>query len=73
MYFSFCLYFIVHFHFPFSVGEDLQKSQAMRGVLELILAIGNYLNGRTAQGGVYGFKLDVLSKVGLLHLFFLLF
>jgi hypothetical protein len=31
--------------------------------LAQVLALGNYLNGGTAQGGVYGVKLDVLLKV----------
>ena len=29
-----------------------------------MLAVGNYLNGTTARGGAYGFKLDFLEKIG---------
>jgi diaphanous 1 len=31
--------------------------------LEIVLALGNYLNGGTPRGGVYGFKLDGLQKL----------
>lgn len=40
-----------------STGKELKK------LLELVLAIGNYLNGATNQGCAYGVKLDVLSKL----------
>jgi hypothetical protein len=30
---------------------------------QILLAIGNYLNGSTFRGGAWGFKLDVLTKV----------
>ena len=33
-------------------------------VLQYVLAIGNYLNADSRQGGAYGFKLSVLPKVG---------
>ena len=32
-------------------------------MLEYILALGNYLNGQTARGGAYGYKLDSLLKL----------
>ena len=41
----------------------LSSSKALKDVLQLILALGNYLNGGTAQGGAYGFKLSTLSKL----------
>ncbi len=28
------------------------------------MANGNYLNGTSARGGAYGFKIDVLEKLG---------
>lgn len=34
------------------------------GVMEIILALGNYMNGSTAKGGAFGFKLDILEKLG---------
>jgi hypothetical protein len=43
--------------------EEIHNSKTFKKILELVLAIGNYLNGGTAQGGAYGFKLDVLSKI----------
>ena len=32
-------------------------------ILEIILAIGNYMNGSTSRGGAWGFQLDVLPKL----------
>jgi diaphanous 1 len=32
-------------------------------ILEVVLAVGNYMNGTSARGGAYGFKLDVLTKL----------
>lgn len=29
----------------------------------MTLAVGNYMNGTSARGGAYGFRLDVLSKL----------
>eukprot|EP01036_Dinobryon_divergens_P010219 gene10219-13691_t len=31
--------------------------------MEIVLAIGNYLNGGSPRGGVYGFKLEGLLKL----------
>jgi len=33
-------------------------------VLETVLAIGNHMNGGTARGGAYGFKLETIGKLG---------
>ena len=38
---------------PFSLGV----------VLATVLALGNHLNGSTARGGAYGFKLNTLTKL----------
>jgi len=43
--------------------DQVENSQSLRRVLEIVLAIGNYLNGGTPRGGVYGFKLDGLQKL----------
>ncbi|CAK4617136.1 hypothetical protein AeMF1_012017 [Aphanomyces euteiches] len=42
---------------------DLKNSDKLISVLEVILAVGNYLNGGTPRGGAYGFKLDILPKL----------
>jgi hypothetical protein len=44
--------------------EQVKGSKKLKTLLEYVLALGNYMNGGTAQGGVYGVKLDVLLKVG---------
>lgn len=43
--------------------SQVKGSKKLGTLLEYVLALGNYLNGGTAQGGVYGVKLDVLLKV----------
>eukprot|EP00026_Physarum_polycephalum_P005753 Phypoly_transcript_05791.p1 GENE.Phypoly_transcript_05791~~Phypoly_transcript_05791.p1 ORF type:complete len:464 (+),score=115.45 Phypoly_transcript_05791:128-1519(+) len=46
-----------------AASEELQKSRKLLKVLELILALGNYLNGGSARGGAFGFKIDSLLKL----------
>ena len=41
----------------------LRSSKPLHETLETILAIGNYLNGGTAKGAQWGFRLNTLSKV----------
>jgi diaphanous 1 len=31
--------------------------------MEYALGVGNYLNGQSARGGAYGFKLDMIEKL----------
>jgi len=41
----------------------LKNSKSFVKILEIILALGNYLNGQSARGGVYGYKLSSLTKM----------
>ena len=43
--------------------EDLKTNSKLKSMLEVILAIGNYLNGTSARGGAYGFDVDTLQKL----------
>jgi len=43
--------------------QQVSKCQKLIQVFELILGVGNYLNGGTNRGQAYGFKLDALSKL----------
>ncbi|RHY27073.1 hypothetical protein DYB32_007069 [Aphanomyces invadans] len=43
--------------------DQIADSTKFRAILETVLAIGNYMNGGTARGGAYGFKLDALAKL----------
>jgi len=43
--------------------EQVRTSSALQKVLTTVLAIGNYLNGTSARGGAYGFKLADLGKL----------
>lgn len=42
---------------------QVKDSTKLKRLLEVVLAIGNFLNGGTSRGGLYGFKLDALSKL----------
>lgn len=43
--------------------DQLENSKSFRRILEIVLALGNYLNGSTPRGGFYGFKLEGLLKL----------
>ncbi len=43
--------------------SEVEKSKKLKNILEIILAIGNYLNGSTPRGQAYGFKLEALKKL----------
>lgn len=43
--------------------NQMQTSSKFMRVLEVVLALGNYLNGGTPRGGLYGFKLEGLLKL----------
>jgi len=42
---------------------EIEKSKSLKTLLEIVLAIGNYLNGGTPRGAAWGFKLDALEKL----------
>jgi len=44
--------------------KEIRSSKLLPKMMELVLAIGNFLNGGTFRGGAYGFKLDTLVKMG---------
>jgi len=44
-------------------AKEIRTSDKLKKFLEIVLAIGNYLNGSTPRGGAYGFKLDSLFKL----------
>jgi hypothetical protein len=43
--------------------HDIKRCTKLLKVVEIVLAIGNYLNGTGPKGGAYGFKLEVLTKL----------
>lgn len=44
-------------------AEQVKSSPSLKQVLLRVLAMGNYLNGTSARGGAYGFKLQDLNKL----------
>jgi len=46
-----------------SAFSECMTSPKFLKLLSVVLAVGNYLNGGTASGRAYGFKLDVLMKL----------
>lgn len=46
-----------------SAVREVRDSKLLQEFLELVLAIGNYMNGSTRRGGAFGFKLGTLSKL----------
>ena len=41
----------------------VRGSKSLPVLLKYVLAVGNFLNGDTARGGAYGFKIDTLKKL----------
>jgi len=46
-----------------AAANEVRESPSLKVVMRHTLAIGNYLNGGTAKGGAYGFRLDSLNKL----------
>jgi cytokinesis protein len=43
--------------------NSLQNNYRFHHILEVTLAVGNYLNGTSLKGGAWGFKLDSLERL----------
>ncbi|OUM65318.1 hypothetical protein PIROE2DRAFT_60114 [Piromyces sp. E2] len=43
--------------------KELKHSRKLSKMLELILSIGNYMNGDSFRGGAFGFNIDLLTKL----------
>lgn len=43
--------------------KQVQESQKLKQIIELILAVGNYINGGTRRGEAYGIRLNSLAKL----------
>ncbi|KAJ3097871.1 hypothetical protein HDU97_004491 [Phlyctochytrium planicorne] len=44
-------------------SRQIKESKKLSKLLELILVIGNYMNGDSFRGGAYGFSIDTLTKL----------
>jgi hypothetical protein len=48
----------------FAAGvKQVTESKALKGMLALVLRVGNFLNGGSPRGGAYGFKIEFLTKL----------
>jgi hypothetical protein len=43
--------------------DQLRSSNKWQKLLQVILAVGNYMNGATSKGVIHGFKISALSKL----------
>lgn len=43
--------------------QEVKGSAKLRKILEVVLSLGNYMNGGTNRGGAYGFKVSFLLKL----------
>jgi len=43
--------------------KEVKESKSFVALLEIMLAIGNYVNGSTQRGGAFGFKLSSIPKM----------
>lgn len=43
--------------------KELKQSPKLSKLLEIILSIGNYMNGDSFRGGAFGFNIDLLTKL----------
>jgi len=43
--------------------KELKHSPKLSKMLEIILSIGNYMNGDSFRGGAFGFNIDLLTKL----------
>lgn len=46
-----------------SAEKRVRTQEGFQYVLEVVLALGNYLNGGTSKGGAFGFRLNTLNKL----------
>jgi len=42
---------------------EIDRSTRLHKIMEIVLAIGNYINGGTPRGAAWGFKIDALNKL----------
>ncbi|RKP20512.1 FH2-domain-containing protein, partial [Rozella allomycis CSF55] len=46
-----------------NASNEVMKSKMFSQILEIILTLGNYMNGDSFRGGAYGFSIDTLNKL----------
>ena len=48
----------------YDINQKMVKDSAgLKKLMEIILALGNYLNGESVRGGAWGFRIDFLTKL----------
>lgn len=51
-----------------NASRELRNCKSFKQILQIVLAVGNALNGSSFRGGARGFQLDALLKVRSIHL-----
>ncbi|KAJ3316974.1 hypothetical protein HDU76_001433 [Blyttiomyces sp. JEL0837] len=46
-----------------AASKQIKESKKIGKLMEILLAIGNYMNGDSFRGGAYGFSIDTLTKL----------
>jgi hypothetical protein len=48
-----------------AASEELKGAKRFKQLLQMILVLGNYMNGNTNRGGASGIKISSINKVNL--------
>jgi hypothetical protein len=46
-----------------NASNDLKTGKKFKQLLQMILVLGNYMNGNTTRGGASGIKISSINKV----------
>lgn len=44
-------------------SDELLNAESFKQLLQMILVLGNFMNGNTSRGGAFGIKITSINKV----------
>ncbi|KAI8997464.1 hypothetical protein BDB01DRAFT_857818 [Pilobolus umbonatus] len=50
-------------HCLMTAAKSLRSAKRFKRLLQMILVLGNYMNGNTSRGGAFGIKIDSINKL----------